>query len=197
MPLLTEQFNDRDENTALPHHKTIQVGEEGDGGLDTYYPVRINIRNRDRARDNRIDDIQIYRTYDAPGPSAHGSTKAGLTSYWHGTDGQWDGGPSYFYCTDIAQTYRRTFGAAEQTSGTVDDQLFLLRGGGYQYEIRCTNFFDVTIYLQETQLYRRGADGRTWFAVPRTESEINRLLELGPNSSQSFYQASEWNNTRR
>lgn len=192
MPIFAQGRNDRNEVGQMPFYEEITIT----GDVNTYYPVQF-IRI-DRGHETKMDEVQIYRTSNDPGPSSHGNTKGGLTSYWHGTDGQWDGGPSYFYCTDISQTYRRTLGAAEDWSGSVDDIFFHLRGGGYTYKFRATCFFRLNVYYQETQLYRRNRDGRTWFAVPRSESEINRLVPLGPDTtSGDLYTSSQWNRTQR
>lgn len=196
MPILSQERNDRNELGGFPFWQEFTVGSDGDGGINTYYPVRY--RKRSYEAETRMDSVQVFRSYNDPGPSAHGTTKGGLSSYWHGTDGAWDGGPSYYFNNDIIQTYRRTLGGAERWSGGNRDIFFLLRGGGYQYTLRSTTDFTLTIYYSETQIYRYSPDGRTWFAVPRSESQISSLLTLGPATTLGeHYSATQWTNTQR
>jgi len=170
MPLFSDERNDRNEISYMGYRDDIRVGTEGDGGLNTYYPVRLRKQNFEN--ENRIDYVQIFRRFSATGPSAHGDHKAGLGTFWHGTTGGGNTGPRLWYCDTFDQTYRRTLGGAEIWNGSDENGIFFyLRGGGYIYTFRCSCPFDLTIYLAETLVDSAG--GNDYYAVPRSSAEIN------------------------
>ena len=179
MPLFSSERSDRNEHGVLPYYTSFTINTNN-VGIDTYYPVayqRLNFES-----EARIDQVHIFRTFAATGPSNHGTHKAGLSSYWHGTDGAWDGGPSYWYCNEHLFTYRRTLAAAELWSGSDRRIMFFLRGGGYQYQIRSSCPFSIQIYLTETRTYLRPPPTvQSWYAVPRTEAQIgsSNILPTG------------------
>lgn len=194
MPLFTANHNDLAEHGEMPFYQTFQIGSNGDGGEDTYYPVRYNRKNAESQ--GRIDYVQVYRRYNETGPSVHGTHKAGLSTYWHGTDGAWDGGATLWYCDEFYQTYRRTLAAAEIWSGSNNDVFFHLRGGGYFYRIRSSCDFDITIYYSKTLIYRYPPRGDEWYAIPRILGDISSVASTGTTFG-SNYSAGELSGTRR
>lgn len=170
MPLLSGERSDANVLAPMPYRDDFTVGSNGDGGLNTYYPVRVT--KTDYESENRFDQYQIFRTYARTGPSEHGTHKAGLSCAWHGTAGGTATGSKVLYCHEFRTTYRRTLGGAEIWNAPgVDSVFFYLRGGGYAYTLRCSAPFSVTIYLSETLVYN--GPGGSWYAVPRTEATIS------------------------
>lgn len=194
MPLFSQERGNADEHAYMPYIEEFTVGVNGDGGEDTYYPVRITMQNRENQ--GRLDFMQVFRRYSDSGPSVHGDHKAGLCTYFHGYDGGWDGGPRRWYLSEHLDTYRRTLGASEIWSGSNNDPIIHLRGGGYFYEMRMSCPFNVTIYYQETLIYRHNPTGREWYAVPRTLSEISSVANTGTEFG-NLYSAGQLSGTQR
>ena len=144
------------------HEWTVTI----DGDEDTFYPV---VLAQDKTRFN---DIEIVRSYNEDRGDAGVMS---LHARFVGTGGSWGGNP----CLLVPQFYTYRYQEAMARFGHVAhgrSAAFWLRGGGFQYCVRCTDpTADPQVYLTRTLILDHETDDHDWWVEPLTAVDPDML----------------------
>ena len=167
---LEERLNQRvddwtsEAETDLKHFHEWTVAIDGDE--DTFYPV---VLAQDKTRFN---DIEIVRSYNEDRGDAGVMS---LHARFVGTGGSWGGNP----CLLVPQFYTYRYQEAMARFGHVAhgrSAAFWLRGGGFQYCVRCTDpTADPQVYLTRTLILDHETDDHDWWVEPLTAVDPDML----------------------
>ena len=122
-------------NRGQLYHQKITVGSEGDGYHDTYFPVWWWGHPSSWGHRRMI----ISRSYNANGPSTHGTHKAGLQFEWICGNNDWGGHSHAQTVIHHSYNYRITIANCGGTAHNMKN-FVLLRAGGYEYNITTEGF---------------------------------------------------------
>ena len=111
------------------YHFTLQIGTEGDGYHDTFFPVWW--WGSPSSWGHR--KVTISRTYSAAGPSTHGTHKASLGFEMICGSNDWGGHSHNSTLLHHSWLYRQTVAGFGGTAHNMKNYV-LLRAGGYQYQ---------------------------------------------------------------
>lgn len=132
---------------TLATNKSIIV----EGNADTYYPVRIYMPT------TKLDStrISIWKNLRSQTASYTGNHSNGTSSLWliyEGRNNLYDGNGGFIKMWYKSEPYAKLVAHAQQMGSGCGDLVVWLRGGGTLYNISCSQYCDVVVYLEETNL---------------------------------------------
>lgn len=169
---------------TLATNKSIIV----EGNADTYYPVRIYMPT------TKLDStrISIWKNLSSQTASYTGNHSNGTSSLWliyEGRNTSWDGNGGFIKTWYKSEPYAKLVAHAEINTNRIGDLIVWLRGGGTLYNIACSKYCNVTVYLEETNVY---SESYPIILSPKTTIEnggiISNFLGYGNVSSASILQ---------